>query len=273
MPLRPTGWTLGRSRRASFATHRRCRGRRRRTSGRPSASEPRTPVPRPRARAARAAPSPQYRAQRDRHRSRSRVRRLRSRNIRDRGRSCLIPEPSEATSSGSSERDHLDVGGMDVDPVVGEAGGFGHDERNREEIAECQSVGGSREPPSGEQVHRLHERGSASTTQRRRTGNAPRRPVSRRSRRSRDRRVLDPGNGVVEVHLAALPFDEFVTPFPHHPGPWRGYSNSSMRLVISFWFVAVPRIDDRPEQVEVLDPLSRPVGLDLIGGNAPHFSV
>ena len=162
---------------------------------------------------------------------------------------------------------------MDIDPVVGEASGFGHDERNREEIAECQSVGGSENLRRGSRVHRLHESGD-----RHRRHNVATREPSLAGRCLGDHggretvRVLDPGNGVVEVHLAALSFDELVTPFPHHPGAMAGILELLDEAGDLFLVPARrQRIDDRPEQVEVLDALSRPVGLDLIGGNAPHF--
>ena len=161
---------------------------------------------------------------------------------------------------------------MDIDPVVREPGCFGHDERNRKEIPERQPVGSSKNlrgeqdpsPARGGDRHRRHDVPAREThlTGRCLGDHAGRDAVC----------VLDPGNGVVEVHLAALSFDELVTPFPHHPGAMAGILELLDEAGDLFLVPARrQRIDDRPEQVEVLDALSRPVGLDLIGGNAPHF--
>ena len=162
---------------------------------------------------------------------------------------------------------------MDIDPVVREPGCFGHDERNREEIPERQPVGSSKNLRRGSRIHRLHEAGD-----RHRRHDVPARETHLTGRCLGDHAgrdavcVLDSGNSVVKVDLATLPFDEFVTPFPHHPGTMTGIleflDEAGDLLLVPPW---CQRVDDCPKQVEVLDPLGRPVGLDLIGGNAPHL--
>ena len=125
-----------------------------------------------------------------------------------------------------------------------------------------------REPPPGSRVHRLHEAGIGidDTTSHTGTDLAGR---CLGDHAVADRRVLDPGNGVVK-DLAALSFDELVTPFPHHPGPWRGYSNSSMRLVISSFRRGANELMIARSRSRFLtaEPPSR---LRSDRRNAPHF--
>ena len=221
-----------------------------------------------RARRARGSP-----ARSGRRRRRSTGRRPRRRSTRDRDTSCPARGSSPATTSRNSGSGRPRRRGVDVDPVVGEPVGFGDHERHREEVPERQPFaasstraggGGSMASTSNgigiddttwEHPTRAGPSGVEATTSRARP------PSWRMLRTSWEKRT-------------SLPWPTTSSWQRSHimPGPWRGYSNSSMRLVTSVWLRAGREgVPHRLEQREVLDPLGGPVGLDVGGRHAPDL--
>ena len=84
--------------------------------------------------------------------------------------------------------------------------------------------------------------------------------------------VTDLRDHLAELDRAALRLDELVAPLPHHARTVAGIlellDEARDLGLVALWGERVP---DRGAQVEVLDPLGGPVGLDLVGRHAPHL--
>ena len=130
----------------------------------------------------------------------------------------------------------LDLGGVDVDPVVGEAGRLGHDQGDGEEVA----VAGGRRPRRATSagtggsmalsswVNGIEEitlvAGERSWPPAS-DGHGPTALVDGCDRPGSASGPSSPGPRTISVQRSHI-----------IPGPYFGYWNSSMRLVISFWF-------------------------------------
>jgi len=110
-----------------------------------------------------------------------------------------------------------------VDPVVGERGVAGHDEGDGEEVAEAQRVRGRPDVGGHRRVHHPHQVGQRHRRDDVRAGVAGDRAVGGRlDLHGAPGRMPDPGDGPVEVDLAAGGLDQLPAALPHHAGPEPG---------------------------------------------------
>jgi hypothetical protein len=174
-------------------------------------------------------------------------------------------------------RRRLDLGVVDVDPVVGEGDlVLGHHERHGEEVAVAEVVGGGEHLGRRRRVH-----GPTS-----RCGNGIEEmtwsagcwvvsaPSSTAVTDTAPVAVADAGDR--GLHRPWSPGASTSSRQRSHiiPGPYLGYWNSSMRLVMSFWLrLGSSAFPHGVEQRQVLDALGGPVGRISVAGTPHTFSV
>ncbi len=176
-------------------------------------------------------------------------------------------------------RPDLDRRVVDVDPVVGEPGRLGHDERHRDEVAVAQPVGRGDDVVGRRRVHRAQER----TDRHRRDDVGALVAGGCAAGDGGDRRrlaaaVLDLRDGGVEDDLRPLRRHDLRAALPHHPGAVLGVvelldqARDLLRLRGALPHpLGLDRLPDGTEQRQVLDALRAPIGLDLGAGDAPDL--
>ena len=167
----------------------------------------------------------------------------------------------------------LDVGAVDVDPVVVEGVGAGDDECDGEEVAELEALGRSHDALGHGRVHGQQQVGHRHRTDDVLGGVGG----SGTAGLGGDRDGLAVGVGDLDdlglhEHLRALRLHELGAPLPHHAGPELGVLELlDERRDLLLVPLGEEGVDDGARQGEVLDPLRRPVGGHRADGHTPHL--
>ena len=175
---------------------------------------------------------------------------------------------------------HVDLGRVDVDPVVGEAARGRHDQGHREVVAVVQAVGGGQDlgrRGRRQGVHQLaqghgrdHVRGGDLALGHRLGRSVPSWPVTVDDRAGPSVGHLDGGHRRLQVHRPPGGLHLLCADLPHHPRAVLGVlellnEGGDLRLLA----LGQDGVDDRLAQVEVLDALGGPVGRHLGDLHAP----
>ncbi|GGL85472.1 hypothetical protein GCM10011594_01420 [Nakamurella endophytica] len=177
---------------------------------------------------------------------------------------------------------HLRV--VDVDPVVREPGGLRHHQGDGEDVAVVQRGRGIEHPlrrrrrHAGDQIaerhggHHVGDRDPLAPATTRTAGTTRTNGTAGADRDGAARPAVDADHRRVHPDLDTRVLDLLPHPVPHHPGTEFGVvelvDQRGDRGPVA---LQAERVPHRREQRQVLDPLRRPVGLDLPGVDAPHL--